>query len=204
MITVNISGLDATFNAMTKQLPAEVEQVLTNEIRIWATETAGMAQNLAPVDEGHLRSSISPKVEGLIGSVTVNDDIGPFLEFGTKALAEAYVNTLPQDWREMAATFKGEGGGDYYDYLNAILDWVMRKGIANRYSVKTRQKIDIDLVSPKKSKLAEDDRSRLENAAYLIARKIMKVGIKPHPYLFPAYEINTKILIENLTKQFAA
>lgn len=204
MITVNITGLDATFNAMTKQLPAEVEQVLTNELRVWATETAGMAQNLAPVNLGHLRGSIAPKSEGLSASVTVNADYAAYLVFGTKAFAEAYVNTLPEDWREMAATFKGGGGGSFIEMVNRLTEWVHSKGLGSgfagvvglsgTYSVKSRQR------TGNKSIQASQDRQ----LAYLIARKILRVGIKPQRFLFQAYETNTKILIDNLTKQFGA
>lgn len=41
-------------------------------------------------------------------------------------------------------------------------------------------------------------------AAYPIALKILRTGIKPHPYLFPAFEKNKIELIKNLKAQLNA
>lgn len=41
-----------------------------------------------------------------------------------------------------------------------------------------------------------------ESAAYPIARKILREGVKPHPYLIPAFEKNKIDLINHLKEQF--
>ena len=48
------------------------------------------------------------------------------------------------------------------------------------------------------------DKGIEEKAAYPIALKILRTGIKPHPYLFPAFEKNKIELIKNLKAQLNA
>lgn len=202
MINVNIQGLDATVTFMAKQAPAELEKLVKQELSAFAQNTTTMAQRLSPIDEGHLRRSIAPKVEGLSAEVTVNADYAPYLEFGTKAFAESYVSSLPADWQELAGTFKGRGGGNFEQLVQRLTEWVHRKGlgsgfsgtvgVAGTYSVKTRKRTGAKAVQ------ANQDRQ----AAYMIARSILKKGIKPHPFLYPAYEANKKKLIDNLKAQF--
>lgn len=187
-ISIKINNLDATL-ANIERKTKKLEKELSNELNAWAINVATKAKQNAPTDEGHLKGAINPDyVKGeLRAGVTVAVNYAAYIEFGTRKFAASYVSSLPSDWQTFAAEFKGRsGGGDYFDFLNNILDWVIRKGIANRYSVKTQSAIKINLEKPSKGATGKDDYNRLHDAAYMIALSILKNGIKQHPFLFPA------------------
>ena len=187
--TIDITG---DFEGKLNNLEEKVKKIVDDELNAFGLETVSMAKTLAPVDEGFLRNSITFEKQPLSVEIVVAANYAAYLEFGTRGFAAAYVSSLPPDWQAFAAQFKGKGGGDYYDFLNNILDWVMRKGIANRYSVKTKKAIKIKLGS------GSEDENRLAEVAYAIALSILRKGIKPHPFLYPAIEKNKEILINNL------
>jgi hypothetical protein len=187
--SIDITGnVNERFNKIT----ADIKQMVDDELLAFGFDTVAMAKQLAPADEGILRNRIAFEKTELAVEISVAVNYAAYLEFGTRSFAAIYVATLPPTWQEYAATFKGKGGGDYYDFLNNILDWVIRKGIANRYSVKTHKAIRIKLGS------GSSDEDRLAETAYAIALSILRKGIKPHPYLFPAIEANIIKLKERL------
>ena len=199
---VELKGLKEVLKELDTDI---IQDELNDELYKFGADVVRDAQqNLAThgnIDEGRLTGSIAfaPLPNGV--EIVANCVYAAYVEFGTRKYAAAEVAKLPAEWKVYAATFKGKsGGGDYFDFLNAILDWVMRKGIASRYSVKTQRKVGIDLVKPSKGKQGTEDRERLEQTAYMIARNIMRNGSKAHPYLFPAFEKNRPLLLERLRK----
>ena len=148
------------------KLKDNVLQIVEDELNAFGLETVAMAKTLAPVDEGFLRNSITFDKLPLAVEIFVAANYAAYLEFGTRAFAAAYVATLPKEWADFAAQFKG-GGGSFEDFFMNIIEWVKRKGIEPA-------------------------------AAYPIAIKILRFGIKARPFLYPAIETNKKILIENL------
>jgi HK97 gp10 family phage protein len=83
------------------------------------------------------------------------------------------VNT--QGFDDVANRFKGKGkGGAFKEMLEDLADWVKKKGIARGKDVK--------------------------NVAYVIAVSILRKGIKPQPYLFPAYTAEKPKLLQRLKK----
>lgn len=203
MIKIDIQGLDKTMsdiNRIAKSAKDDVREALVD----FGTKVETQAKRNAPADEGKLRNSINAtypvSAQGLSVVITVAADYAAYMEFGTRKFAAAQVATLPQDWQSYAATFKGKGGGDYFDFLNAILDWVRRKGIASRYSVKTKKAIDIKIGG--KGKTSQYDQARLESAAYAIALHILRNGVRPHPFLYPAVRDNSQALIKDIQKIF--
>ena len=98
-----------------------------------ATEEAAFfiedkAKKLAPRNFGDLRQSISTddvKTKGLINKkVTVNEMYGAYMEFGTGAKV-----SVPKEFAEMAASFKGQKTGTFEDGLKSIEAWCRAKGI---------------------------------------------------------------------------
>lgn len=130
------------------------------------------AVNAAPVDQGILRQGISyQRLAEMEYEIVSSAFQSPFIEWGTRTRMK-----VPADQTAYAQQFAGRtGGGDYYDFLNAILDWVKRKGIASRFSVKTRR--------VQKHTKADDE--RLIETAQAIANSIIRHGIHPHPFFFP-------------------
>ncbi len=186
-ITINIKDLDKAFASIDKY-SKQVEQEVNLELKAFGDNTATMAIEKAPVDESALKLSIKSNPEHLKVSVTVNVDYAAYVEFGTKSFAAEYVGSLPATWQEFAAQFKGGGGGgNFMSFFYKIFEWVQRKGFAAAYSIKSQKR------SNAKVSIANE-----REAAYLIALSIVKKGIKPHPYLIPAFEANKKLLIDHL------
>jgi hypothetical protein len=168
-----------------KQLKEDIE----DELMVFAKDVVRDAKQLAPVDEGFLKNSINYVQNGMDIEIVVNCDYAAYVEFGTRKFAARYVSTLPQNWQQFAAEFKNSGGGGLWEFLKRLTEWVARKGLSGTYSTKTQRR------TGKKVDRANED----FDAAFGIALYILKNGIKPHPYLYPAYEKN-RILLEKRIK----
>lgn len=177
-----------------KAAKSQVASVINNELNAFGQSTVNDAKRLAPVDEGVLRNAIGFKKEELKVTITVNVDYAAYIEFGTKSFAAAYVSTLPTEWQDFAKQFKGKAGkGSVEEFVLRIMEWVKRKGIAGTYSVKTQKR-----TGPQGARNFED-----ADAAYAIALYILRKGIRPHPFLFPAYQKNKIELINSLKAQLS-
>ena len=127
------------------------------------------AKRMAPANLGKLRQSIKHNIgEPLMKSVYSDIGYAPYVEFGTKSKVN-----IPPGWESYAAQFKGKGKGDYYDFLQAILKWVERKKLAQITNSYTGRKFT--------------KKSDVLFLAQFIAYRIIKNGIKPQPFLIPAY-----------------
>jgi hypothetical protein len=195
MINLKSSGIDAIlakFNTLANQAQNDVQKQLNS----FADDVARDAKQLVKAnssDEGNLLRNINPEFGSGFVSITANTKYAAYIEFGTRKFAAEYVSSLPSDWQAYASTFKGKSNsGDYYDFLNAILDWVGRKGITARYSVKTKKKL----------KNNKGDDERLLAAATAIAFSILRNGIKPKPFMYPSINKNLPVLIQNIKDVF--
>lgn len=184
--SVKISGLESIVAKIQKKSD-EMEKKVQAELKQFGIDARAEAVARAPVDESKLRGSINFKEERLKVSLIVAVYYGAFIEFGTRKRTD-----IPAGWEQFAAQFKGAAGrGNYKDFVQAIYEWVKRKGITNRYSVKTRKAIRI------KQGSEDDDRAR--QAAYAIAYSIIRNGIKPHPFFIPAVN-HARVALENRLK----
>ena len=183
---IDISGGDfeGKFDGISKEIQEKIQQQLDH----FGESVVADAKMSAPVDEGFLRNSITFDKQPLSVEVVVAANYAAYLEFGTRQFAASYVSSLPADWQAFAAQFKGKGGGDMEEFVNRLVEWVRRKGFAGTYSVKTHKR------TMGKKQQETDDYA----AAYQIALSIMRKGIKPHPFLYPAVEKNKVELINNL------
>jgi len=195
MINLKASGIEALLAKFNK-LANEAQNDVQSELNAFADDVVRDAKNLVKnnsSDEGNLLRNINPEYGSGSVTITANTKYAAYIEFGTRKFAAEYVSSLPPDWQAFASTFKGKSNsGDYYDFLNAILDWVSRKGITARYSVKTKKKL----------KNNKGDDERLLAAATAIAFSILKNGIKPRPFLYPSINKNLPILIGNIKDIF--
>jgi HK97 gp10 family phage protein len=173
---IDTSGLIRITDKL-KGMEKTIVESVDNVLNANAIEIATKAKQLAPVDIGGLRSSIAPETSELLNKhISVNANYAAYVEFGTGKYAAAYAGSLPDNWQQFALQFKGKGGGNMEEFLKRIEGWIKRNVTAT-YSVKTQ----------KRTKTA-DEAKRTKQMAYLIARSILKNGIKPQPFLFPAYE----------------
>lgn len=177
-----IKGLNEIKKAL-RELGTKGQEMANGVVRQTAIDIRTEAVKNAPANYGKLRQSIVDVYEdgGSKGRIEVGAPYGAYVEFGTRT----YVK-VPSELASMAMQFKGKGGrgggsGDFEDsdIFKAILDWVRRKGISygSTFSVKTRKR------TGNKSQNEINDKQ----AAYMIAISILRKGIRPQPYLWPAY-----------------
>lgn len=172
--------------AKIKALPKELQEEVVGEIQAWGNdvnaEQLGLISQQKIQDLGALQQNTKakPLPDGV--ELVSNVYYAPYIEFGTRSKVK-----VPAELNDYASQFKGKKRGDYYDFLNAILDWVKRKGITATYSVKSRRRTN-----------TKADKERLLNVAQAIADSILRNGIAPRPYFFPPYLRKRKDLINRL------
>lgn len=161
---------------MPNELKEEIGGEVEDAARLWATK----AKQDAPKDVGTLAGSITSFVTGVMSAEAVSPaEYSAYVEWGTKSRVR-----VPAELQAYASQFIGKGSGDYYDFLNAILDWVKRKGLArikNSYTGRSSTK-QADLLM----------------VAEVIAFSIIRKGIHPHPYFFIQMPIVEKQLNTNV------
>lgn len=134
------------------------------------------AKASAPADLGQIRQGIGKQNvtdDGLQISVFANAPHSAYMEFGTGPQVD-----VPEDMADIAAQFQGANTGTWADFILALTDWVKRHGInpIGTYQISTHTRIS------RGSKTDVD-----QQTAYMIARSILKKGLAPHPFLYPAW-----------------
>lgn len=179
-VSIQLEGFDKTIGKIKKLYPNVVDEV-DAEMAATANEFVNRAVSAAPVDTGFLKGQITfDRLGEMNYEIVSGARYSPYVEFGTKSRVK-----IPAGLESYAAQFKGKGDGDYYDFLNAILDWVKAKGIGGNY------KGSIEKLSNKK-------KDRLVEVAEAIAFSIIRHGVKPHPFFFPQLPIAQTELNKNL------
>lgn len=202
-IAIQLKGLDGLMVAVNKTV-AKAENETKFALLDYANRVVKDAKTNAPANEGYLRNSIHSSIVGMTAKITVTANYAAYLEFGTRKFAAKYVATLPADWKAYAATFKGEGGGTFDQFLQDLLQWIKAKGL--RLEPKQYEQGDSYTASgtlrqnrkPKKQTILEGQ----QQLAYMIAQKIMIEGIRPQPFLYPAVVKNEPKLIADIKKVF--
>lgn len=186
--SIKVEGLDAILKRLN-QFPAKLQTQIRGELKLAAEEVKRNAVKDAPGDTGKLKQSIVVHYEtGISNTVNVQSGYGAYVEWGTKKKAR-----IPAEVAAYAARFKGQTSSPAGLKLNdAILAWVKRKGIGAKLTKTGR---------PSRSRDSEKAQKR---AAYLIARKISREGVKPRPYFFKnVFLVRDKLVqrIRQLVKQ---
>ena len=173
-----------------EEIKNNVSTELAKEISASTLRIEKAAKRLAPVNMGTLRQSIhATSKDKLTHYVEVGASYGAYVEFGTGGKV-----SIPAGYEDYAATFKGSKGGSLDDMIKALTLWVKRKGLAGTYSPTTGRR-----QGGTKLKLSQD-----EKLARFLAIKILRNGIRPQPYLIPAYEAEKPKLIEKIKKMINA
>jgi HK97 gp10 family phage protein len=150
----------------------KVQQDVKDEVNASALNIQSGAKRLAPVNMGQLRNSIYLKEQKV--------DKGFVFTIGASASYAPYVEfgtggkvSIPAGFEELASGFKGKKAGTFKDMVEALTLWVRRKGIGGG-----------------------NDKS----IAYAIAISILKKGMRPQPFLIPAFETEKPKMINNIKK----
>jgi HK97 gp10 family phage protein len=202
-ITIDVAqftDLNKKFKGLEKELREGVEGILYKN----AAALSLQAKQRAPTDIGGLKNSISTPVNtaDLEFTISVNAFYAAFVEFGTGKYAAEYVSTLPADWASYAASFKGKkGNGDFDKFVLNIYDWIKRKGSTPKDKT-TEQSYDPEsgnIIIKKKKKQSKDQKEEaLQNLAYVIAVSIFLNGVRPQPFLYPAYQYVKPFILKDI------
>jgi HK97 gp10 family phage protein len=167
-----VQGLDRLLKVFD-QLPKTVQKELNSELGFTAKEIRDGAKRDAPTDEARLKGSITvTEPKSLTFEVVAQTSYAGYLEFGTKTKT-----VIPPGLESIASQLKGPSGGQG-NPIDALQQWVKRKGIAGTFSVKSRRRLG--------NKATKEQQDR--QAALIIWQKIKKYGIKPHPFFFKQME----------------
>jgi HK97 gp10 family phage protein len=150
------------------KLTVALKKDVSDEINASALKIQSNAKKLAPVNFGQLRNSI-----------TLTKDSELTYTVSANASYSAYIEfgtgpqvNVPNDFQSYAQQFKGNSKGTFKDMVEALTLWVKAKGIGN----------------------GKNDKG----LAYIIASSILRKGIRPQPFLIPAYEQEKPKLIQNI------
>lgn len=168
-------------------VPVKVKKEVGGEIMDGARRINAKQVRLAPTDEGGIKQSTTiKKVHELEIELVSPKHYTPFLEFGTKRRVR-----VPSELQEYAKQFNIKGPNIGFEaFLKIITAWVRRKGIAGRFSVKSRRRL-----GSKVDKQQED-----EAAAFPIAMSILRHGVKPHPFFFQPFIEERESIINNIKR----
>jgi HK97 gp10 family phage protein len=151
-------------------LDSKIQQDVKDEVNASALNIQSGAKRLAPVNFGQLRNSIYLKEQ--------NVENGYVFTVGSSASYAPYVEfgtggkvSIPKGFEELANGFKGKKAGTFKDMVKALTLWVRRKGIGGG-----------------------NDKS----IAYAIAISILRKGMRPQPFLIPAFETEKPKMIKNI------
>lgn len=188
-LTIQVKG---DLNKLPKDIKTQLIKAIDAELEAGARLIEDTAKDLAPKDLGQLASSIGVSKPAILQrKITVNAFYAAAVEFGTGKYAAQYVATLPPDWQSFAQQFKGKikgpTAGTLDEFLLHMIEWVKRKGLTgltksgNR---RTGKKADADAY----------------NLAYVIVISILRNGIHPHPFLYPAVVRHADAIEANILK----
>lgn len=181
----------------TQKLIADLRAISTEADRLSNAIVGSVADKItakqkqeAPADLGKIRQNLgNVKLEPSLYSIFSNAPESPYQEFGTGPQTD-----IPAQWADVAAQFKGKGSGTFKEFILALTDWVKRHGGAygSSYSIKTHRRVG--------SKAANYDADM--QAAWLIARAILRRGLKPRPFFFKNIEWGFSEMQKLLEKGF--
>jgi HK97 gp10 family phage protein len=168
-ITFDLNGFSELYKKF-KDINDKAKNEVKSEFNASALKIQNDAKKMAPVNFGNLRNLIV---------LTEDGDTKNFsYTVGARASYSPYVEfgtggkvSVPNNYQEYASKFKGKGGGTFKEMIEALTLWVRRKGIGGK-----------------------NDKS----TAYLIARSILKNGLKPQPFLIPAFEQEKPKLLKRI------
>jgi HK97 gp10 family phage protein len=184
----DVSGVDVLMTKINK-MSERIQNDVLNEFNASALNIQSNAKKYAPVNLGQLRNSIQLKEElsngQLVFTIGSKLSYAPYIEFGTGGKV-----LIPNGYSEFANQFRGKTGGTFAQLLKALIEWVKRKGIVGTYSVKTGRRTGGKAIQQKQN----------ESAAYAIAISILRKGLRPQPFLIPAYEQEIPKLKDNLKR----
>jgi len=123
MIKIDTKGLKE-LQELFKTKGDSIKSDLNALVEAGARMALEVAKKKTPVDQGILRGANNiEQVKLMQWSVFNNMPYAPYVEFGTGKKVD-----VPGEWDDFASSFKGKGKGTYDEGVQAIADWLKRKG----------------------------------------------------------------------------
>lgn len=167
-VTVNVTGVQKLI-ADLQAISVEGERMANAVVGVIAGKITAAQKSAAPADLGTIRNNLGNiQLSPALYEIFSNAPESPYQEFGTGP----QVN-IPAQWAEAAAEFQGTGKGSWADFILTLTDWVKRHGLTGVYSVKTHKR---------NNSLSHTDAD--QQAAWAIARSILKRGLAPQPFFY--------------------
>lgn len=167
---LTITGL-GELRARLANAQKTITSAVSAELQDGANNISAEAKQRAPGDQGILRNLISAaKLDPLNWEVVSGAEYSPFVEFGTLTKV-----SIPPGLEEYAAQFKGDFASGTYSEGSRLTAWEAISAWCERQGIE-------------------------KEAWYAIYLTIIKVGIKPHPFFFPAVNQQTPIIIDKVSK----
>ena len=108
-----------------RSIGGQIEKLIDAETKAAAFKIEKDAKIYAPKNFGKLAQSISHvKIKESNYKITVNENYGGFMEFGTGAKVQ-----VPDEFKDIANSFRNQKGGTFEQGLEAIKVWCRAKGI---------------------------------------------------------------------------
>lgn len=189
MPSFKIEGVQETIDKLMR-LSDQGKRVAIAEVNVIADKIVLQAKQSAPADLGKIRQMIGKEnanPDGLLVSVFSAAPESPFQEFGTGGKVD-----VPEEMADVASQFQGASGGSMADFILALTDWVRRHGLTGVYSVATHKRVTNKTFTKQGNSDADTQ------AAWAIAKAILRDGLTPRPFLYPAYVNNSKDLLPAL------
>lgn len=124
MFNAKLDGLDG-LNKRILSAQKVVQDDISDEMSASVLNIQLDAKRMAPKNLGTLSQSLQIDIsQPLSKSVFSTSSYAPYVEFGTGGRV-----SIPQGWEDEAAQFKGKGSGTMKEFIQALKDWCIRKGI---------------------------------------------------------------------------
>ena len=138
MAGINLTGLDKVLKMIDIKAKEPDVQLILND---FGQRVVTDAKILVPKDEGKLGQSINTTSGKLSVTINVNADYAAYQEFGTRKFAAQYVGSLPAEYKQFAAQFKGGGSGSFQELVMRLVRWCKAKGIEESAAYPIAKKI---------------------------------------------------------------
>lgn len=122
-MSLRVTGIKKALGALEDYKDTKTKQLETATQKATIDVDRNAKQN-APSDTGMSRSSIHRTSNKLNGTVSVNANYAPYVEFGTGSKVE-----IPAGLEDVASEFRGGGEGSFDDMIESLEAWANRKGI---------------------------------------------------------------------------
>lgn len=125
----SIKGVDQVIREL-RSYGKDMEKLIDAETNDVALQIEADAKRLAPKNFGKLAQSISKeKIKESQYKISTQEMYAGYMEFGTGTKV-----SIPDEFKDMAATFKGNKTGTYQQGLESIKLWCKAKGIDEKYA----------------------------------------------------------------------